>query len=865
MAGITSAARLPDPEDFDYSVSHRAVPIPTAGYTTTRTDNPPQQQLDEGVAAAGRARRDNYYNSQRAQVNERAGSRRRGSLDRLLHHRTASHGNSSGATATDAPSPNDHDAPPVPALSRSSSTRVAQARAQATAATTAASSSPTKGRSDGFSLFPSTTSNPGNSSTAYTHGTSPTTSGNHDPPTATSAAAGAGGSRMLRKLSSGRHEQDRVAREAAVAAARQQQQQHQTPRHPPRLPSINDFHDEDNDGAPRPDSLAIFSNQYGSSSSSSTPPALSPAPTQTTANFSRPANTAMPSSSAYNTSSSPAYALRSGNAFAQQAASATSSSSPAAPAVVSGVYDEPHVGPYQPIDRSESMAHRGRYSYASSTAPAAHVNSPRRVRRRKDPTPFNILVVGAKNSGKTSFISFLRHSFALPADKQPYSANTAGDAKTNGFKSTSFTSHYLETEMDGERVGLTLWDSAGLQKHIIDLQLREMASFVESKFEETFVEEQKVNRSPGVKDTHIHCVLLVLDPVKLDNNVATSGTAQKGNAEGLNDEMDLQVIRALWGKTTVIPVVSKADTLTVGHMSFLKRAVWSSLKTAKLDPLEALELDDEEDEIDEDDTLAEADEAEASHRDGVVNNLEPDSHDDDDDDEDDEDDEEDDLPKPKRNGHNRQTSSIATITGTPGTDDTPYIPMSILSPDPYDLPPYTKPSSLLKPNHTPKSTPVILGRRFPWGLADPCNPEHCDFVRLRDSIFSEWRGDLRDLARTKWYENWRTSRLKNLPGTGRQRVRGGITPTGVVPREGRMMGTREGREGSGVGGAVTAASVPRSVSAAGMSGGAEPRSTSKAERLMGISAADAQGSRGAGGNAGGGVGGGTYRTVDSYQ
>lgn len=33
-----------------------------------------------------------------------------------------------------------------------------------------------------------------------------------------------------------------------------------------------------------------------------------------------------------------------------------------------------------------SMAHRGRYSYASSAVTA--VNSPRRVRRRKDPTPF---------------------------------------------------------------------------------------------------------------------------------------------------------------------------------------------------------------------------------------------------------------------------------------------------------------------------------------------------------------------------------------------------------------------------------------------------------------------------------------------
>jgi len=33
-----------------------------------------------------------------------------------------------------------------------------------------------------------------------------------------------------------------------------------------------------------------------------------------------------------------------------------------------------------------SMAHRGRYSYASSAV--STLNSPRRVRRRKDPTPF---------------------------------------------------------------------------------------------------------------------------------------------------------------------------------------------------------------------------------------------------------------------------------------------------------------------------------------------------------------------------------------------------------------------------------------------------------------------------------------------
>lgn len=42
--------------------------------------------------------------------------------------------------------------------------------------------------------------------------------------------------------------------------------------------------------------------------------------------------------------------------------------------------------PYDPFPRSESMAHRGRYSYASSAI--STINSPRKIRRRKDPTPF---------------------------------------------------------------------------------------------------------------------------------------------------------------------------------------------------------------------------------------------------------------------------------------------------------------------------------------------------------------------------------------------------------------------------------------------------------------------------------------------
>lgn len=49
----------------------------------------------------------------------------------------------------------------------------------------------------------------------------------------------------------------------------------------------------------------------------------------------------------------------------------------------SGSGKSDHVDPYA---RTESMTHRGRYSYASSAV--STINSPRRVRRRKDPTPF---------------------------------------------------------------------------------------------------------------------------------------------------------------------------------------------------------------------------------------------------------------------------------------------------------------------------------------------------------------------------------------------------------------------------------------------------------------------------------------------
>ena len=336
--------------------------------------------------------------------------------------------------------------------------------------------------------------------------------------------------------------------------------------------------------------------------------------------------------------------------------------------------------------------------------------------------------------------------------------------------------HYLETEIEGERVGLTLWDSQGLEKNVVDLQLREISSFIQSKFEDTFSEEMKVVRAPIVRDTHIHCVFFILDPIRLDANIqaaqqqaTTDKAGRKYSAPArvigaLDDDFDLQVLRTLRGKTSVVPVISKADTITTAHMAFLKRMVHESLIKTGLDPLEALSFDPDEESEEEDngivDKFDERDEDEENMRkdtdspdteDGRGSAHTSDSET---------------LPHeqptpvaPPRSGQQHTVSATDDVSPD-ATADSPYLPYSILSPDSYSL----------------ESDDGRVGRRFPWGFADPYDPTHCDFTKLKESCFGEWRAELREASKEIWYERWRTSRLN------RQEV--GANGTGVDGKKG---------------------------------------------------------------------------------
>lgn len=143
-----------------------------------------------------------------------------------------------------------------------------------------------------------------------------------------------------------------------------------------------------------------------------------------------------------------------------------------------------------------SSARSNRHSIQSTAASL----SPRMRRRRRDPTPFNILVIGFLGSGKTSFIRFLKDSLGDSKRIRNVSQNNNEEAAEQSVeedltqpphKTLGFERHYLEKEVDGERVGLTIFDSEGFgprEQNIVDIQLSLLINFITGKYEETFAE-----------------------------------------------------------------------------------------------------------------------------------------------------------------------------------------------------------------------------------------------------------------------------------------------------------------------------------------------------------------------------------------
>lgn len=59
----------------------------------------------------------------------------------------------------------------------------------------------------------------------------------------------------------------------------------------------------------------------------------------------------------------------------------------------------------------------------------------------------------------------------------------------------------------------------------------------------------------------------------------------------------------------------------------------------------------------------------------------------------------------------------------------------------------------------------VRGRRYPWGVVDIENLEHCDFVPLRNMLIRTHLQDLKDVTNSVHYENFRCRKLAGVAGS----------------------------------------------------------------------------------------------------
>lgn len=78
----------------------------------------------------------------------------------------------------------------------------------------------------------------------------------------------------------------------------------------------------------------------------------------------------------------------------------------------------------------------------------------------------------------------------------------------------------------------------------------------------------------------------------------------------------------------------------------------------------------------------------------------------------------------------------------------------------------------------------VRGRRYPWGVAEVENLDHCDFIALRNMVIRTNLQDLKDVTNNVHYENYRCRKLAGLGSDGKAKLSNNLCNIGSVNTNG---------------------------------------------------------------------------------
>ncbi|XP_018336038.1 septin-7 [Agrilus planipennis] len=290
-------------------------------------------------------------------------------------------------------------------------------------------------------------------------------------------------------------------------------------------------------------------------------------------------------------------------------------------------------------------------------------NLPNQVYRKavKKGFEFTLMVVGESGLGKSTlinsmFLTDIYHPTEYPGPTQRLKKTVAVE-----------TTKVLLKE-NGVNLMLTVVDTPGFGDAVDNSNCWvPIIEYIESKYEDYLNSEARVTRKQ-IPDQRVHCCLYFIQP----------------SGHGLKS-LDIEFMKRLCDKVNIIPIISKADTLTSDECNLFKKQIMNEIAQNKIKVYEFPETSEEDEEH-------------------------------------------------KINKSLRDRVPFAVVGSN-----------AVIEIDGKKL----------------------RGRRYPWGIAEVENLEHCDFIALRNMVIRTHLQDLKDVTNNVHYENYRCRKLAGLGVDGK--------------------------------------------------------------------------------------------------
>lgn len=184
---------------------------------------------------------------------------------------------------------------------------------------------------------------------------------------------------------------------------------------------------------------------------------------------------------------------------------------------------------------------------------------------------FNIMVVGQSGLGKSTLINTLfKSKISRKSVQQPPSEERI--PKTIDIKSIT---HDIEEK--GVRMKLTVIDTPGFGDHINNENCwQPIMKFINDQYEKYLQEEVNINRKKRIPDTRVHCCLYFIP--------ATGHSLRP---------LDIEFMKRLSKVVNIVPVIAKADTLTLEERVHFKQRITADLLSNGIDVYPQKEFDED--------------------------------------------------------------------------------------------------------------------------------------------------------------------------------------------------------------------------------------------------------------------------------